>query len=92
MCFVCGCDQSWNQQYWFRGRGGDRSWSAWRAVADVARVCDAGVGDVHDRGEDRRSGVMASVEEVCVMCGEGGVVRGVRSGVGGVVGLGCDCD
>ena len=58
MYFVCGCDQPWKQQYWCRGRGGDRSWSAWRAVADVAEVRDAGVGDVYDGGEDRRSGVM----------------------------------
>ena len=45
---VCGCDQSSRQQDWCRGHGSDRSWSAWRAVADVAGVRDAGVGDVHD--------------------------------------------
>ena len=35
---------------------------------------------------------MASVVEVCVMCGEGGVVRGGRGGVGGAVGRGCGLD
>ncbi len=54
---VCvACDQSWTQRYRCRGRGGDRGWSAWRAVADVAGVRDAGVGDVYD--EERTGGVV----------------------------------